>query len=401
MRQRRLANQGVSYARTAGAALRCTSQLTLLVLVTACGASNGTSSEAPGAYQWQLPDGFPAPFVPEDNPMSEAKVELGRRLFYDERLSVNGTQSCGTCHSQDRAFTDGKTTPQGATGQQLARNAMSLTNVAYLYPYTWANPLLHTLEQQALVPMFGDSPIELGLSSAIDDVLASFQRDERYLQLFPRAFPGDPAPFRSDRAVAAIAAFERTLISGGSAYDRFSYGNDPGALSAEAQHGLELFNSERFECYHCHTGLNFTTAFRSETTPHLPFDYENDGLYDLDGLGSYPPDNPGLSGITGKPSDRGRFRVPSLRNIEKTAPYMHDGSIATLEEVLDHYAAGGRLLTDGLNAGDGRRSPTKSSFVRGFSFEAGEKDALLAFLRSLTDDTFLSDPRFSDPRPAQ
>src|SRR3954470_5199212 len=179
----RSAHLWATCARTVGTQLRVASGFALLGLLPACGASSGNGSEAPAAYQWQLPDGFPAPFVPEDNPMSEAKVELGRRLFYDERLSVNGTQSCGTCHSQDRAFTDGKTTPQGATGQQLARNAMSLTNVAYLYPYTWANPLLHTLEQQALVPMFGDSPIQLGLSSVIDDVLASFQRDELYLQL--------------------------------------------------------------------------------------------------------------------------------------------------------------------------------------------------------------------------
>lgn len=398
--RRRTARLRVSNTRILGARLSAATAIALLVALPACGAANDSHSEAPAAYKWQLPEGFPEPFVPEDNPMSDAKVELGRRLFYDERLSINGTEACATCHAQDRAFTDGKATPQGATGQQLARNAMSLTNVAYLYPYTWANPLLHTLEQQALVPMFGDLPIELGLSSVIDRILSNFQQDDLYAKLFPQAFPGDPAPFRSDRAVAAIAAFERTLISGGSAYDRFTYGGDPDALSAEAQHGIELFNSERFECYHCHTGLNFTTAFRSATTPHLPLDYENDGLYDIDGLGSYPPDNQGLIGITGKPIDRGRFRVPSLRNIEKTGPYMHDGSIATLEDVLDHYAAGGRLTPEGPNAGDGRHSPTKSSFVRGFSFERGEKEALLAFLQSLTDEAFLSDPRFSNPWPA-
>jgi cytochrome c peroxidase len=241
--------------------------------------------------------------------------------------------------------------------------------------------------------------VELGLSSVIDDVLAELEADAVYAELFPRAFPEDPAPFRSDRVVAAIASFERTLISGRSAYDRYAYGDEPDALSDEAKRGLSLFNSERFECYHCHTGLSFTTAFRSEDTPQLGTDFQNDGLYDIDGLGSYPPESPGLVGITGNPLHRGRFRVPPLRNVELTAPYMHDGSIETLEDVLEHYAAGGRLIQDGPHAGDGRKSPTKSPFVRGFSFDPGEKGALLAFLKSLTDETFVADPAFSNPWP--
>jgi cytochrome c peroxidase len=369
----------------------------LAALSPACGDGNARDAETSGEYRWQLPAGFPAPYVPEDNPMSEAKVELGRRLFYDERLSINGTQSCGSCHAQERAFTDGKPAPQGATGHQLAHNAMPLANVAYLYPYTWANPLLQTLEEQALVPMFAEFPIELGLTNVIDDVLSELEGDAVYAELFPRAFPGDEAPLRSDRVVAAIASFERTLISGSSAYDRYAYGAEPDALSPEAKLGLELFNSERFECYHCHTGLNFTTAFRAEGAPLPAPDYQNDGLYNVDGFGSYPAESPGLVAITGDPRHQGRFRVPPLRNVEVTAPYMHDGSIATLEEVLDHYAAGGRVITEGPNAGDGRQSPAKSPFVLGFSFEPGEKQALLAFLLSLTDEQFLTDPRFSNP----
>lgn len=368
-----------------------------LLGLTACGGPNDDGASSAGAYRWNLPAGFPEPFVPEGNPMSQAKVELGRRLFYDERLSVNGTQSCATCHEQERSFTDGKRTPEGATGHQLARNSMSLTNVAYYYPYTWANPLLHTLEEQALVPMFADFPIELGLGNVIDEVLAGFQDDAVYAALFPQAFPGDAEPFRSDRVVAAIAAFERTLVSGSSPYDRYAYGGEPDAISEEAKLGLELFNSERYECYHCHTGLNFTTAFRSRDTPLLGIDFQNDGLYDVDGLGSYPSESPGLVAFTGDKRDRGRFRVPTLRNIEKTAPYMHDGSIATLEEVLEHYAAGGRLTTEGPDAGDGRQNPNKSPFVRGFKFAPGEKEAMLALLRSLTDEDFLSNPELANP----
>jgi cytochrome c peroxidase len=378
---------------------RACRSLCVLVAALSPGCGNGTASDAESSdeYRWQLPAGFPVPYVPVDNPMSEAKVELGRRLFYDERLSINGTQSCASCHAQERGFSDGKTTPQGATGHQLAHNAMPLANVAYLYPYTWANPLLQTLEEQALVPMFAEFPVELGLTGVIDDVLSEFASDEVYAELFPRAFPEDPAPLRSDRVVAAIASFERTLISGNSPYDRYAYGAEPDALSAEAKLGFELFNSERFECYHCHTGLSFTTAFRAEGAPLPAPDYQNDGLYNVDGLGSYPAESPGLIAMTGDPRHRGRFRVPALRNVEMTAPYMHDGSIGTLEEVLDHYAAGGRVITEGPNAGDGRESPAKSPFVLGFSFGPGEKDALLAFLRSLSDEQFLTDPRFSDP----
>ena len=374
--------------------MRLAAWFAVLLAIPACGAPGG---ETENHYVWDLPLGFPEPFVPADNPMNEAKVELGRRLFYDQRLSVNGTQACASCHLQAMGFTDGKATPTGATGQQLFRNAMSLTNVGYFYPYTWSNPLLHTLEEQALVPMFADAPIELGLSSVIDKVLLSFQQDAVYAELFGKAFPGDRAPFRSDRVVAAIATFERTLVSGSSAYDRYARSGESDALSDDAKLGFELFNSEKFECYHCHTGLNFTTAFRSKDTPLLGLDYQNNGLYDIDGLGSYPAQSPGLIGITGRSQDRGRFRVPTLRNIEKTAPYMHDGSIASLEEVLDHYAAGGRLIEDGPNAGDGRKSPTKSPLVRGFSFDAGEKEALFAFLLSLTDEDFLSNPNFADP----
>ena len=362
-----------------------------------CGDEPSTGNEPVPPYELQLPLGFPKPYVPPDNPLSADKVELGRRLFYDQRLSVNGRMSCASCHQQQLAFTDGLAHPLGTTGDAVARSSMSLVNVAYYYPYTWENPQPHTLEEQALIPLFGELPLELGLTGALDDVLATLQAEPRYTQLFPRAFPDAREPFSADSLVKALASFERTLISGGSAFDRYAYGGDDDAISDDAKRGFEMFNTERFECYHCHAGLNFTTAFRAASSPFLSKDYQNNGLYDLDGEGSYPLESPGLIALSGNVADRGKFRVPTLRNIALTAPYMHDGSIATLDEVLDHYAAGGRVTEAGPNQGDGRSNPNKSQFVRGFELDADERRAFLALLESLTDEALLTDPRFADP----
>lgn len=361
------------------------------------GACDGGGGSTATTYLWNLPPGFPEPFVPYDNPMTPEKVELGRRLFYDRRLSINGTTACATCHEQAHAFATDSPTPTGATGQPIPRNAQTLANVAYAYPYTWQNPLLHTLEAQALVPMFADSPIELGLAAVIGDVLAGFRSDSTYGQLFPGAFPGSADPFTPDAVPAALAAFERTLLSGESAYDRLTYGGDQAALSPSAQRGLDLFLSERCECYHCHGGPTFSSGFRSAGSRTLSEDYENNGLYNLDAEGAYPAASAGLSAITLDPADNGKFRVPTLRNIELTGPYMHDGSIDSLEAVIEHYAAGGRVISTGPNAGDGRQNVHKSPLVHGFTATDEEKAALADFLRSLTDSAFVTNPAFANP----
>lgn len=365
--------------------------LAAALLVAGCGAG-----EADGGYRWNLPPGFPEPAVPADNPMNEAKVELGRRLFHDVRLSGNGTQSCASCHEQRRAFTDGRAHPLGSTGEAHRRSAMGLTNIAYVPTLTWANPVLVRLEEQALVPLFGEAPVELGMAGREAELLARLEADERYRELFPEAFPDEAAPLTVANVVRAIAAFERTLISGRSPYDRFLAGDEE-ALGPAARRGLELFFSEELECHHCHGGFNFTGAVVwKDKRPELLF--ANTGLYDLDGAGAYPARDPGLFEVTLDPEDMGAFRSPSLRNVAVTAPYMHDGSLATLEAVIDeHYARGGRLIGEGPDAGDGRSSPLKSGLVSGFTLTAEERDALLRFLESLTDETFLEDPRFSDP----
>jgi len=160
---------------------------------------------------------------------------------------------------------------------------------------------------------------------------------------------------------------------------------------------MELFFSERLECFHCHGGFNFTDSTTHANTSVGRVGFHNNGLYNIDASGAYPDINTGLFDMTGEARDMGRFKAPSLRNIALTKPYMHDGSIATLEKVLDHYARGGRLTETGENAGDGRLSPFKSEFIGGFELSDSERTDLIEFLNSLTDQSVLTNERWSDP----
>ena len=347
-------------------------------------------------YAWPLAASLPRPAVPADNPMSAVKVDLGRRLFYDPRLSVNGTTACATCHIQALAFTDGKARAIGATGAMHPRGSMSLVNVAYASRLTWANALLEHLEDQALIPLFGDDPVEMGMGGHEDMLVELLQSDPVYADAVPRAFPDEADPYSVLSAVRAIAAFVRSIVSFDSPYDRYLAG-DSAAMSASAARGMELFFSERLECFHCHGGFNFTDSTTHASARVERVGFHNTGLYNLGGSGAFPSDNTGLYDMTGERRDMGRFRAPTLRNVAVTAPYMHDGSIATLEDVIAHYERGGRLITAGPNAGDGRQSPYKSEFVRGFELSAAERDDLLAFLHALTDEAVLQDPALSNP----
>ena len=347
-------------------------------------------------YEWSLPADLPPPAVPEDNPISAAKIELGRWLFYDTRLSGNKTMSCASCHIQALAFTDGKTRSVGATGEVHPRSSMSLVNVAYASRLTWANPLLDRLEDQALTPLLGDDPVEMGLGNQADEFDTLLQTEATYRALTAAAFPGDENPYSLLNGVRAISAFVRTIVSFDSPYDHYMAG-DATALSAAELRGMDLFFSERLECFHCHGGFNLSDSSTHANSRVDAVGYHNTGLYNLDGEGAYPQDNTGLFDMTGERRDMGRFKAPSLRNIAVTAPYMHDGSIASLADVIAHYERGGRLIEQGEYAGDGRLSPFKSEFVRGFELSDAERDDLIAFLNALTDDTVLTDERFSNP----
>jgi cytochrome c peroxidase len=288
------------------------------------------------AWMWDLPKGFPAPPVPADNPMTAEKVELGRYLFYDTQLSVNGTQSCASCHKQELAFTDGRAVGIGATGEHHQRGPMSLVNVAYAATLTWNNPDLKTLEEQALTPMFGDKPVELGLTRD-GAFLAPLRADAGYRAMFADAFPKDADPFTVANVTRALACFERSIISARSPYDRYHYGGDDSAISEAAKRGEVIYFSQPYTCFRCHGGFDFSSPEMHDTTA-------------------------------------GKFKAPTLRNIELTAPYMHDGSLPTLEAVIEHHAEGGDKLS------------------------AGSKRDLVAFLDALTDRALTADPRFSNPR---
>lgn len=384
-------------------ALGGTLALGLLLAAVGCGGGGGGDDEATpppttsSGFSWSLPQGFPTPKESADNPLSTAKVELGRHLFFDLRMSINQTMACASCHQPARAFTDGRPTSVGATGEAHPRNAMSLTNVVYNATFNWANSGLATLHAQALIPIFGEFPLELGWSDHETEILDRFRHDAIYQKLFADAYPGETDPFDADRVAKAIAAFESILISGNSPHDQATRQSNRNAISDAARRGQELFFSERMECFHCHGGFNFSQAVNHAGTTLAQSEFHNNGLYNIGGTGDYPLDNRGLWEFTQRPADMGRFRAPTLRNIELTAPYMHDGSIATLEEVLDHYSRGGRLIAAGPLAGDGAKSPFKSELIVGFSLTAQEKQDVIAFFQSLTDWEFLCDPRFADP----
>lgn len=351
---------------------------------------------AQSRYAWSVPIGFPLPPVPADNPMTEAKVELGRHLFYDTRLSGNGKQSCASCHEQQRAFTDGRAQSVGSTGERHPRSSMSLVNVAFAAALTWANPSLTRLEDQALVPMYGEHPIELGLNTS-DVWLATVRGDTTYQRLFAAAYAEAAEPVTRTNAVNAIASFERAIVSAGSPYDRYHFSRDDNAISDAAKRGEVLFHSRPLSCFTCHGGFNFSGAIVTEARPSSDVAFHNTGLYNLPGALSYPAPNTGIFEVTKDPKDVGKFQPPTLRNIAVTAPYMHDGSAATLEAVLEHYMAGGRTITSGPYQGIGHDNPNKNATIRGFTLTQEQRDDLIAFLRSLTDEALLRDPRFSNP----
>jgi cytochrome c peroxidase len=317
--------------------------------------------------------------------MSSAKVELGRRLFYDTRLSGNGTYACSTCHQQARAFTDGRPHAIGSTGATHPRSSMSLANVAYNVTFGWADPALRSLEAQIAVPMFNEHPIELGLKGREAEVVGRLSGDAYDAPLFAAAFPGEAPSLTFGNLVKAIAAFERTLVSGDSPFDRYLYRDDRNAITPAAKRGMNLFFSKTLKCSECHAGFNLSGPVLSAASDPTEPQFHNTGLYDVDGRGAYPPGDRGLFDKTRAPADMGRFRAPTLRNIAVTAPYMHDGSLATLEAVVSHYAQGGV------------RSAIQSDRVRGFRISTSETADLVEFLKSLTDQTFLTNPAFARP----
>jgi cytochrome c peroxidase len=280
---------------------------------------------------------------------------------------------------------------------------MSLANVGYASALTWGSPAITRLEEQALVPMFGDHPVELGLTRPGDELVGRLRGVPRYRELFAAAFGSGDDTIGVENVTRALASFERTIISGRSPYDRYHYDRDDTAISPAAKRGEQLFFSQPLSCFRCHNGFNFSgaTDFAERRQEGGSPEFHNTGLYNIAGLLSYPAPNTGLYETTKTPEDVGKFKAPTLRNIAVTAPYMHDGSIATLWEVLDHYAAGGRTIADGPHRGIGHDNPNKSPVVRGFQLSDEDKRDLIAFLQTLTDNDLAERSAVREPVAAQ
>jgi cytochrome c peroxidase len=320
----------------------------------------------PTPYTLTIPQGLPPMIVPENNPMTVEGVALGRRLFYDELLSDDNTMSCGTCHLQENGFAEPLQVSQGITGVQGTRNAMALINLGWVQSGLFWDGRAATLEEQALAPV--TNPIEMATTWAA--VEAKLNAHDEYPLLFKQAYDVDRID--SLTVAKALAQFVRTLISGRSRFDAW-YNRQETPLNDQEMRGFVLYTTEQADCFHCH-GLGGLITDNS---------YQNNGLdTEFSDMGRYL--------VTGNDADRGRFRTPTLRNIEMTAPYMHDGRFFTLEEVVDHYS-------DHVQV-----SPTISPTMElvgfgGAQLTQQQKEDLIAFLRTLTDNEFLTDPAHADP----
>ena len=297
--------------------------------------NQGTGNEV---ITLQLPAGFPYPVIPADNQPTQNRVNLGKKLFNDVILSQNNSISCSSCHREHQAFVDGFMVSTGINNHVGTRNAQTILNSAYVPELLWDGKFA-SLEDQVQGPI--ENTKEMG--SDINDAVTKLQNDPQYVDLFMKAYNEGPSVTTLKKA---IACFERTLFTGTTKYDN-------NTLSASEQNGKALFFGKA-NCSGCHNGFNFTNN-----------NYENNGLY-LNYADS------GRAFITKNAADLGKFRVPSLRNIERTAPYMHDGKKSTLAAVVDHYNSGGQ------------NHPNKSVLIQPLGLTAQEKQDLVNFLKALS-----------------
>lgn len=327
----------------------------------------------PTPFTLERPQGYPQLEIPADNPLTTEGIKLGRMLFYDPILSADSTMSCGSCHHQGSSFTDNLGVSTGVDGLAGHRSAMSLIDIAYHYTGFFWDGRVESLEEQALFPV--EDPIEL--HESWPNVERKLQQHPAYPEEFRKAFGiHHTSDITRELAAKALAQFERTLVSSGqSKFDR--YGRGEIFLSDSEQNGYDMFfdfngDLPDAECAHCHAQPLFTTT-----------EYLNNGIEPIGSVLEFPDMGRGM--ITGIEFDNGKFKVPTLRNIEFTAPYMHDGRFATLEEVIDHYASGGH------------RQSNTSGFIYDLKLTQQQKQDLLAFLLTLSDTTFLQNPAHSNP----
>jgi cytochrome c peroxidase len=303
----------------------------------------------------ELPVGLgvlPKVRIPLENPQTPQKIRLGRELFFDKTLSGDRSMSCATCHDPAKGFSDGRPRARGFRGAELARHTPSILNAAYNTSQFWDGRAA-TLEEQAVIPI--SAAAEMGMLDQ-GELTARLDADPRYRQEFQTVFGEGPC---LTNAAKAIAAFERTLITAASRFDRYAQG-DKNALTLREKNGLILFIA-RGRCARCHDGPNFTDN-----------NFHNTAVGDKD---------EGRFAVTGLPSDRGAFKTPGLRDLGRHAPYMHDGSLPTLEAVIDYYDRGGN------------NKQGKSPFIMSIGLSPDEKGDLLAFLKALNEPVVVAGPR--------
>ena len=326
----------------------------------------------PQPYVVDVPEGFPLLEIPADNPMTQEGVELGRRLFYDPILSADSTISCASCHLPELAFTDGLKRSPGINGLEGNRSSMSLVNVGFYYSGLFWDGRVQTLEEQSLHPI--EDPVEQG--NDLSTLITKLRNHEDYAPRFRKAFGiEDRSQINRSLIGKALAQWERIIVSGNSEYDQFERGLI--SLEEEADIGRRMFFDleDGFldaECTHCHSYPLFTANT-----------YHNNGL---DSVGNdytlFKDIGLGINGIAG---DTGKFRATTLRNIELTAPYMHDGRIITLEDVVDHYS-------DNVQP-----ARNKDPLVSNLNLTVDEKFALVEFMKTLTDTSYLEIPEVLSP----
>ena len=323
-------------------------------------------------YTLEVPSFFSLPIIPADNPMTVEGVALGKRLFYDDVLSGNNTQNCGSCHNPTFAFTDnGLQFSVGIDKKAGDRNSMPLINLAWEKDFFW-DGRAKTLEEQALGPV--ENPIEMHelWPNAVSELMANSE----YPALFEKAF--GTRVITKELVAKAIAQFERTMISSNSIFD-IDYFVPSRTLDViknpqnAIERGMKIFY-EHGDCWHCH-GTVGDYLFTDR-------DFHNNGL---DSVFT----DKGLENVTKNPMDRGKFKTPTLRNAEFSAPYMHDGRFKTLEEVIEHYNSGVKKSPT--------LDPNMKELAKGLNLSAGDKQDLLQFLLSLSDKTFINNPKFKEP----
>ncbi len=297
-----------------------------------------------------IPGHFPEINYPTENAYCSERWFLGKKLFFDTRLSIDSTISCASCHKQNKGFADDVSLTPGVFGRAGVTNAPSLANIAY-HPYYTREGGLPTLEMQVLVPISEHN--EFGFN--IVEIEQRLKADTAYQEMAMKAYGRTLDPYVITRS---ISTYERSIISGNSKYDDYTLGK--AILSKEEMLGKDLFFSEKTNCSQCHSGFNFTN-----------YEFKNNGLYEI-------YSHPGRFRLTQKESDVALFKTPSLRNVGFTSPYMHDGSITTLENVVDHYNNGGKTHTH------------KSELIKPLGLTSIEKKALVAFLHTLDDNELLT-----------